>query len=81
MENNKELESIDEMENIKPVPEPEFVPKNLDSCIPFPLDEKTLNDIVGKAKDWAIMHGAAMRSRDDFSEDSLQVISTQLYHE
>lgn len=48
---------------------------DLDSCIPFPIDEETLNDVVSKAKDWAIMHGAAMRSKANFSEDSLQVIN------
>lgn len=47
---------------------------DLDSCIPFPIDEATLNDVVQKAKDWALMHGAAMRSKANFSEDSLQVI-------
>lgn len=46
---------------------------DLDSCIPVPMDEKTLNEIVPKAKDWAIMHGAAMRSKANFSEDALQV--------
>lgn len=46
---------------------------DLDSCIPFPIDEATLNDVVSKAKDWALMHGAAMRSKANFSEDSLQV--------
>lgn len=45
----------------------------LDSCIPLPLDEATLNDVVSKAKDWAIMHGAAMRSKDQFSEDTVMV--------
>lgn len=45
----------------------------LESCIPLPLDEKVLNDVVEKAKDWALMHGAAMRSRSDFSPDALQV--------
>lgn len=47
----------------------------LDPCIPLPLDEALLKEVVGKAKDWAIMHGAAMRSRDRFSEDTLQVIA------
>lgn len=45
----------------------------LDSCIELPLDEATLEDIIPKAKDWALMHGAAMRSKDEFSEDSLLV--------
>lgn len=47
---------------------------DLDSCIPFPIGEKTLTEVVTKAKDWALMHGAAMRSKACFSEDSLQVI-------
>lgn len=46
---------------------------DLDSCIPFPLDEQVLNDVVSKAKDWALMHGAAMRTKTLFSEDSIQV--------
>lgn len=46
---------------------------DLDSCIPFPLSETALNEVVSKAKDWAIMHGAAMRSKANFSEDSVQV--------
>lgn len=47
---------------------------NLDSCIPLPIDDATLEDVVQKAKDWAIMHGAAMRTKDNFSEDSVVVI-------
>lgn len=46
---------------------------DLDSCIPLPLDEKALADVVDKAKDWAIMHGAAMRSKNEFNPDGLQV--------
>ncbi|XP_049288275.1 glutathione synthetase-like isoform X2 [Anopheles funestus] len=45
--------------------------KTLKSCIPFPLDEAQLLDVVEKAKDWAIMHGAAMRSKQDFNPDAL----------
>ncbi|XP_050069407.1 glutathione synthetase-like [Anopheles maculipalpis] len=43
----------------------------LQSCIPLPLDEAQLLDVVEKAKDWAIMHGAAMRSKQDFNPDAL----------
>lgn len=46
---------------------------DLDSCIPFPIDESTLVGVAQKAKDWALMHGAAMRSKANFSDDSLQV--------
>lgn len=45
----------------------------LQSCIPLPIEEDRLLDIVEKAKDWAIMHGAAMRSKANFSPDALQV--------
>nr|XP_019553434.2 glutathione synthetase-like isoform X2 [Aedes albopictus] len=44
----------------------------LQSCIPLPIEEDRLLDIVEKAKDWAIMHGAAMRSKANFSPDALQ---------
>ena len=47
----------------------------MDSCIPLPIDEATLNDVVEKAKDWALMHGAAMRPKNNYSQDSLQVIA------
>lgn len=45
----------------------------LQSCIPHPIEEGRLLDVVEKAKDWAIMHGAAMRSKTSFSPDALQV--------
>ncbi|EAT39012.1 AAEL009154-PB [Aedes aegypti] len=44
----------------------------LESCIPLPIEENRLLDIIEKAKDWAIMHGAAMRSKANFSPDALQ---------
>ena len=31
--------------------------RKMDPCIPIPLDEKTLEDIVEKAKDYCLMHG------------------------
>lgn len=43
----------------------------LKSCIEFPIDDKTLLEVVPKAKDWALMHGAAMRSKTNFSADAL----------
>ncbi|XP_040172227.1 glutathione synthetase-like isoform X2 [Anopheles arabiensis] len=45
--------------------------KTLQSCVPFPLDDAVLQEVVEKAKDWAIMHGAAMRSKQDFNPDVL----------
>lgn len=44
---------------------------HLPSCITLPLPEDVLKEVVEKSKDWAIMHGAAMRSKANFSEDSL----------
>ncbi|XP_065084778.1 glutathione synthetase-like isoform X2 [Ochlerotatus camptorhynchus] len=44
----------------------------LESCIPIPIEEECLLEVIEKAKDWAIMHGAAMRSKNNFSPDALQ---------
>lgn len=49
----------------------------LPKCIPLPLDDETLEDIVQKGKDWSLMHGAAMRSKNDFNPDVLQVYCLQ----
>lgn len=46
----------------------------LEPCIPLPLDDKTLEEIIDKAKDWAIMHGASLRSKQSYSKDLIQVI-------
>ncbi|XP_018798619.1 PREDICTED: glutathione synthetase-like isoform X2 [Bactrocera latifrons] len=43
----------------------------LEPCVPLPIAERTLIDVTEKAKDWAIMHGAAMRSKTNFSSDAL----------
>lgn len=45
--------------------------KRLPSCIPIPLDEKELKELVSKTKDWVVMHGIGIRSRTAFSEDSI----------
>lgn len=45
---------------------------HLPTVLPLPLPENELKEIVEKAKDWAIMHGAAMRSKTNFSEDTVQ---------
>lgn len=45
----------------------------MEQCIALPLADDVLVELVAKAKDWAIMHGAAMRSKSHFSEDSLNV--------
>ncbi|KAG5887360.1 hypothetical protein JTB14_018375 [Gonioctena quinquepunctata] len=42
------------------------------TCVPLPIQQEELKDLVSKAKDWAVMHGASMRSRSNYSEDSVQ---------
>jgi hypothetical protein len=48
-------------------------PKILPSAIPLPLNPKELEEVVTKAKDYALMHGICMRSKDNFNPDLLQV--------
>ncbi|XP_034118156.1 glutathione synthetase isoform X1 [Drosophila albomicans] len=43
----------------------------LRGCIKLPLANDELLEVTSKAKDYAIMHGAAMRSKTAFSPDSL----------
>lgn len=38
------------------------------------FDDATLNDVIRKAKDWALLHGITARSKTNFSADSVQVI-------
>lgn len=45
----------------------------LEPCLKVPLPESQLLEVVEKAKDWALMNGAALRSKDHFSKDILQV--------
>lgn len=47
--------------------------KVLPSCISLPLDPEVLDEIVTKAKDYALMHGICMRPKATFSPDSLSV--------
>lgn len=44
----------------------------LECVVSLPIPEQELKELVNKAKDWALMHGAAMRSKTLFSNDSLQ---------
>ncbi|CAB3365663.1 Hypothetical predicted protein [Cloeon dipterum] len=41
-------------------------------CLQLPLDNKLLENVIEKAKDWALMHGACMRSRTNLNKDVLQ---------
>jgi glutathione synthase len=47
--------------------------KILPSCIPLPLDQSELEEIISKAKDYALMHGICMRSKANYNPDTLQV--------
>lgn len=49
------------------------VEKVLPSCISLPLQPEVLDEIVSKAKDYALMHGICMRSKVNYNPDSLQV--------
>nr|UNN25574.1 glutathione synthetase [Diaphanosoma celebensis] len=44
----------------------------LKPCVSIAFDEKQLEEVVSKAKDWALMHGACMRSKTQFNSDALQ---------
>lgn len=43
----------------------------MSTVIETPLPDNVLEEIVPKAKDYALMHGAGMRSRTSFSPDGL----------
>ncbi|KAK3859932.1 hypothetical protein Pcinc_015257 [Petrolisthes cinctipes] len=43
----------------------------LESCIPLPLPQETLDDIVPKGKDFAVLHGAGMRHKAKYDPDTL----------
>ncbi|XP_069177292.1 glutathione synthetase isoform X2 [Procambarus clarkii] len=45
----------------------------LEPCLPFPLPDDVLNDIVPKAKDYALLHGAGMRYKTSYDSDTLQM--------
>ncbi|CAD0205362.1 unnamed protein product [Chrysodeixis includens] len=45
----------------------------LTSCIPLPLEHKTLVNVIEKAKDWALMHGVGMRDKKHFNKDVIQI--------
>nr|XP_023012137.1 glutathione synthetase-like [Leptinotarsa decemlineata] len=49
------------------------------ACVPLPLPDQQLKDLVRKTRDWAILHGASMRSRRNFSEDSIQFAPFNLF--
>lgn len=42
--------------------------------IEIPKDEESFAEVVAKAKDYALMHGAGIRARDPFNPDALQFV-------
>lgn len=42
-------------------------------CLQLPLENKTLVNVIEKAKDWALMHGVGMRDKKHFNKDVIQV--------
>lgn len=45
----------------------------LPTTISLPLSENELREIIPKAKDWAMMHGASIRQKTNYSDDFLHV--------
>lgn len=44
----------------------------MDSLIELPIESSLLREIVEKTKDWCLMHGACMRNKLKYDEDSLR---------
>ena len=67
----------------------------MDPCVPLPLDQKRLTDLVEKAKDYCLMHGErwnknwakttglfsgiCMRRKDQFDRDALHFAPFMLF--
>ena len=43
----------------------------MDPCVPLPLPQDKLLELVDKAKDYCLMHGICMRQKDKFDRDAL----------
>ncbi|XP_011501064.1 PREDICTED: glutathione synthetase-like [Ceratosolen solmsi marchali] len=46
----------------------------MQSCIDVNLSNSQLKNLAQMAKDWIIMHGAGMRSKNNFNEDQIQIV-------
>nr|XP_034189717.1 glutathione synthetase-like isoform X1 [Osmia lignaria] len=46
----------------------------LQPCIQIQLSEEEIESVVDKAKDWALMHGISMRSKECFNKNQVQVL-------
>ncbi|CAG9813355.1 unnamed protein product [Phaedon cochleariae] len=42
--------------------------------IPLPIPNELLQETVSKSKDWMVAHGCAMRKKNDYSEDTVQIV-------
>jgi len=51
---------------------PPYSPVGMQPIVPLPLPQQQLEDLVEKAKDYALMHGICMRRKDAFDRDALQ---------
>lgn len=49
------------------------------TCVSLPLPEDSLKELTEKAKDWAIIHGASMRSKTNFNADVVQCVPFVLF--
>ncbi|KAI4504794.1 hypothetical protein M0802_000344 [Mischocyttarus mexicanus] len=46
---------------------------HLQHCTDLDLSKKDFQDLVDKAKDWALMHGMCMRSKTNFNKNQVQI--------
>ncbi|XP_014477401.1 PREDICTED: glutathione synthetase-like isoform X2 [Dinoponera quadriceps] len=46
----------------------------VEPCIQLPLSKEKLTQTVDKAKDWALMHGISMRSKENPNTDQVQIL-------
>ncbi|KAL2745192.1 glutathione synthetase-like [Vespula maculifrons] len=45
----------------------------LQPCINLNLSQRELQDLIDKAKDWTLMHGISMRSKQNFNKSQIQI--------
>ena len=43
-------------------------------CIPTQLSNEELQNVIDKAKDWALLHGVSMRSKESFNKNQVQIL-------
>ncbi|XP_076641100.1 glutathione synthetase [Halictus rubicundus] len=50
----------------------------LQPCIQLQLSNEEFQTVIDKAKDWALMHGISMRSKESFNKNQVQVLPFML---